>query len=297
MNKRLDLKAMIEHQNLNVIAVTKSFLSKDISDSELISEIGGAVPLNQIFRKDRNEHGGGVMLMVRNNVPTTRRSDLESLCELMWVELSLNALKILVGVFYNPPSSNTDALLQLHGTLAAIPDSSNILLCGDFNLPTINWRLDPPSAPTSNSAMLCNIIDDFNLSQLVLEPTRLDNILDLLLTNRADIVSDLIVADGLPGSDHDGIFYTLNVIKKRITTHHRRMYNFKKADFDKFRDMLCSTPWDCCFLTDSLDECWENFKDIFLSVADMCIPSTVIRHAKRMSWLSDDTLRLIHKKR
>ena len=232
VNKRLDLQAMIEDQNLDVIAVTESFLSEDILDSELVGEIGGT-PLNQIFRKDRNRHGGGVMLLVRNNIPTTRRYDLESRCELMWIELSLNALKILVGVFYNPPGSNIDALLQLRETLAAVPESSNILLCGDFNLPTINWGPNPPSVSTSNSAanILCDIVDDFNLSQLVLEPTRLDNILDLLLTNRADIVNDLVVADGLPGSDHDGIFFTLNVLKKRVPTHHRRMYNFKKADF------------------------------------------------------------------
>ena len=48
--------------------------------------------------------GGGVMFLTRSNIPAIQRHDLDSNCELLWVELILPAMKIL-GVLYCPPSS------------------------------------------------------------------------------------------------------------------------------------------------------------------------------------------------
>ena len=84
VNKRIDLQALLDVQGLDVLAVTETFLSDVILDSELISD--GFT----IFRRDRDRHGGGVMLVVRNNIPASRRQDLETDCELLWVELSLS---------------------------------------------------------------------------------------------------------------------------------------------------------------------------------------------------------------
>ena len=50
----------------------------------------------------------------------------------------------------------------------------------------------------------------------------------------------------------------------------RKVYNFKKADFNQFRDLLAAIPWNCCF-GGSVDEDWLKFRDLLLSVADQCI--------------------------
>lgn len=73
------------------------------------------------------------MIIVRKSIPTTRRQDLETDCELLWVELSLATTKLLIGVFYNPPGSNTNTLIQLRNSLALVNTSSPVVLCGDFN--------------------------------------------------------------------------------------------------------------------------------------------------------------------
>ena len=87
--------------------MTETFLGEDILDSEIMDNI------YQIFRIDRNRQGGGAMLLTKNTISAIRRHEFDSNCELLWVELMLSAKKILIGVFYCPPSSSSDYLSQL----------------------------------------------------------------------------------------------------------------------------------------------------------------------------------------
>ena len=108
MNKLLDLQAYLYGNHLNILAITEKFLSQEVTNGEIISS-------GYVFRRDRNHHGGGVMLIVSDSIPSVRRQDLESTCELQWVELKLNPSNLLVGVFYNPPSSGCDPIIHLRG--------------------------------------------------------------------------------------------------------------------------------------------------------------------------------------
>ena len=70
MNKKLDLDALLATENLDILAVTETFLGEDINDSEFGEGYS-------VFRRDRDRHGGGVMLMVREDIPAIRRQDLK----------------------------------------------------------------------------------------------------------------------------------------------------------------------------------------------------------------------------
>ena len=294
MNKRTDMLALLRSQSLNILAVTETFLDEDILDSELIDDNF------TIFRRDRNRHGGGVMLVVDATIPAKRRQDLETDCELLWIELSLSPTNILFGVFYNPPDSSGSTLVQLSSSLKAIINTSTpIIISGDFNLPNIDWSETSPSPTTysTKAHLLCELLDEFNLQQLVTEPTRNSNILDLLITNREDLIQGSKVVDGIPGSDHESVQFGVNLTRKPLSRHKRRMYNFRKADFEAYRELLSKVPWNCCFLTDSIEDCWRCFKDVILSVADQCIPKITLKPRKRKFWLSDETLLQIRRKR
>ena len=57
-------------------------------------------------------------------------------------------------------------------------------------------------------------------------------------------------------------------------------------------------PWNCCFLTESIDDAWTNFKDLLFIAADQSIPMICLRqNKKQLSWLSDESLKLIKCKR
>ena len=92
-----------------------------------------------------------------------------------------------MGVFYRPPSSDLTYLEGLAKSLdkvSLISEHANILLLGDFNLSDIDWDLIGPLQPNSLSDYFCNsILNFFSLSQLINQPTRLDAVLDLVISN------------------------------------------------------------------------------------------------------------------
>jgi len=56
-----------------------------------------------VFHKDRHRHGGDVMILVREGINVIRHCDLETNCELLWIELLSHQGSTLLGIFYCPP--------------------------------------------------------------------------------------------------------------------------------------------------------------------------------------------------
>ena len=224
MNKKEDIKVMLTSDHLDVLAITETFLCDVILDSELVDDD------YVIFRRDRDRHGGGVMAFVHKDLLAIRRHDLESDCELLWIELlSRLHTKTLLGVFYRPPSASPSYLAKLEDSLASIPDSSTIILCGDFNAPHIDWSKPEPLLSSRVASDLCEITQDFALHQLVCDTTRGNNTLDLLLTNDPVRVHSTLVVDGLPGADHDAVDFKLLLCKIQPGRTRREVYDFKRA--------------------------------------------------------------------
>ena len=68
------------------------------------------------------------------------------------------------------------------------------MVIGDFNLPKLTWVDCEPSIETDYSCRsvydsFVDILDDYNLVRIVMEPTRHGNALDLILTSNAKGVS------------------------------------------------------------------------------------------------------------
>lgn len=104
------------------------------------------------------------MVMVCSNLPACMQRggsnyDLETEYEIIWIELMRRNKPILFGVYYRPLNPSAD-LSQLCRSLSALPSTHHILLCGDFNAPSINW--DTTSVIMSNSVAsdLCDIVKD-----------------------------------------------------------------------------------------------------------------------------------------
>ena len=118
-----------------------------------------------------------------------------------------NTLPIYVCSYYRSPDNNLNPILQLQISLNKLVEKSlnmpSILLMGDFNFPSIVWSDGyglPNPNPTYGSelnSVFLETMNDASLEQYVTEPTRQNNILDLVLSNN----NNLNVVPGI--SDHE----------------------------------------------------------------------------------------------
>ena len=79
--------------------------------------------------------------------------------------------------------------------------------------------------------------------------------------------------DGLSGSDHDAISFTVESSHPRYTPSKSLVYKFKNADFDAYRNLLSEVPWDCIRMDERVDDNWTNLKDVTIATTNDCIPA------------------------
>ena len=118
---------------IHIIALTETWANEQILDGEF------EIPGYNIFRKDRDAKGGGVLVFVRSDLSVVRRSDLEDTnVEGLWLEFLIpNSRGVLVGTFYRPPNSSRfydkdfmskfDDILDIVGI-----QGQEIIVLGDF---------------------------------------------------------------------------------------------------------------------------------------------------------------------
>ena len=109
------------------------------------------------------------------------------------------------------PHAPLSALEALRSSVCSVVTQNQlVILCGDFNLPHIDWDTISPSARTPAASMLCDMVSDCFLTQLVSANTHQDSILDLVLTNTPDDIVSVVVCDNIPGTDHDAVKFIIS---------------------------------------------------------------------------------------
>ena len=177
------LQHLVYSGSYDLICICETWLNESVLSSELL-------PGYSIFRCDRvGKIGGGVLVAIKSNIRAIRRMDLEREdVELVVVEFTTQCNKTtILYTFYRPPNSCPDVIQHLNTSLQSNPESSNVILIGDFNLPAIDWSLNQQT-PATNGGQLeesfCDLIEDNFLQQCISGSTHKDgNKLDLLLCN------------------------------------------------------------------------------------------------------------------
>ena len=185
VNKLSKFQAFVYSTNYSIICVSETWLSNHIFDNEILPN--GCT----IYRKDRCSRGGGVLIAIKDDFTsslTTSPSDIETIT----VKILISNPIILCLVYIPPNSSDSyyDSLFHYLSDLSN--ESCTIIIVGNFNFSDIDWANYVGSSPKSNK--FCDLLFQFNLSQLINEPTHYQgNILDLVITNDEDNIHDLTV--------------------------------------------------------------------------------------------------------
>ena len=103
---------------------------------------------------------------------------------------------------------------------------------GDYNHGHIQWN-SLESAGSEDQQFLFLIQDSF-LTQHVLEPTRGENVLDIVLSSQKELVDNVKILEPLGNSDHNQIHFDINV---KSETKNKKTYkrNFHKGNYKDMR--------------------------------------------------------------
>ena len=131
LSKLDELRVLCLVNNYDIVCIVESWLSQDISDSEL------AITGYTIFRRDRNRHGGGIIIFVKDTLsctilPTSTSSSIEFISLIFESYRS----KFCISAFYRPPSSDVSYFDELFDVIEKldIVNFSNYILLGDLTL-------------------------------------------------------------------------------------------------------------------------------------------------------------------
>ena len=296
VNKRVELASRLSSISFDLVAVTETWLDSSINSAEIFPST------YHVHRKDRSRSGGGVLLACSQKISSIRTSELETDCEIMWCKIVISNpySRLMVGVFYRPPSTDVSYLLELEKSLCLLERSGNTLttlLLGDFNLPNVVWS--NPSCPIGSdtlSSTFCSIFQDYFFHQMVSNLTRGNNILDLVLSTAPDLLFDLSVNEGLGSSDHSSIEFKLRLKILRPKQSPTIVYNFGSANWNNLRDDFSNIPWNTAFLMDDINDVWDAWKDLFMEAVERNIPTKSLKHKRNAPWFNSELRILVLKK-
>ncbi|MCP4269647.1 MAG: hypothetical protein GY777_29425, partial [Candidatus Brocadiaceae bacterium] len=209
---------------------------------------------------------GGVALYVRNNLQPILKNINHVRVEQLCVQINANSKKFNISVVYRPPAQPLDIDTEMYKILEQVTKDNECIIVGDFNLAHINW--DSLTGVESESHRMIEFVEDNFLYQLVREPTRGNNILDLVLSTQEFLVNNVCVGEHLGLSDHNLIRLDINVNGNKTFNTIKRP-NFNKADYKGFSRALSHLPVEN---HPEVNELWINFKNKFINLQNRFVP-------------------------
>ena len=261
------------------VAITESWLKSYITDAQI--EISGY----QAFRSDRPDRvGGGCILYVHNDLVVTDWYHYEDRCHNL-VTCYSKPCNTLIALVYRPPGPETqgykDLLQRLQNKMDELSRNTTVpdlYIMGDFNYPAVDWSRGLQQ--DNDTTVMHDFITRNFLTQVVNQPTRGRNTLDLVLTNVPRYVVEVSV-EPTTLSDHDLVRVILgyNLLNTRredtpeIDPLSFRGVDYHRADFDEMRKSLGAVDWAALW-----DEC-EDDLDKFLELFNRTVLQATLDHS------------------
>ena len=158
--------AFLEVHQPHVVAIQITKSDSSVTTSELFPE----TCQYNVFRKDRNLHGGGVMLLIHKDIPHITLSELENGSESVWAKIFANKTSQYVAIWYCQPGGSGEEFQLFCAQLDHIRTKHkgnklpSVHVLGDFNFKDIAWpdRLNKSGSVLSQSEgqMLIDVMND-----------------------------------------------------------------------------------------------------------------------------------------
>ena len=290
INKIDELEQVINQNNIDIACITETWLNKDV--------ISCHIDNYTTYRNDRSDGrgGGGVLCFVRNDLPCSRLSELESSSvESLWILFRANRMPravshIVVGIIYHPPnvtaeySRNVNShILDCLDRITSVHQYTGIVLLGDFN------QLKDSS------------IISFPLKQVVKRATRGARILDKIYTNIAQWYNQPTVLPPLGKSDHNVVLLTeCSVITSDRSNRETVTVTVRSRDRNGkilLAHALRNFNWIYLYQMEKCEDMLNYFYKITRQLLDTFLPLRSVKINKRdKPWVNDSFRYLIRRR-
>ena len=156
-----------------------------------------------MFRKDRiGRRGGGVILYIKELIQAYEiKLEKEAECEeAVWSNIVTGNSTLTVGLVYRSPNISIDENEKVQNAIKEVSKWDCIIM-GDLTMGVcIQWK--SLQSTGSEDQKFFNLVQDSFLTQHELEPTRGENVLDIVLSLPKEFVDNVKICEPLGCSDH-----------------------------------------------------------------------------------------------
>ena len=160
---------------------------------------------------------------------------------------------------------------------------------GDFNHGHMQWKLLESTGGEDQQFIF--LIQDSFLTQHVLEPTREENVLEIVLLSQNELLENVKIHEPLGNSDHNQIHFDINVKSECKLKKYRR--NFHKGNFKDMRKYLAKLDWNNMLMNKTAIEYWNILKYEIESIIDKFVPLKKQGKRSRKKHMSKEAIRKI----
>ena len=254
--------------------------------------------------------GGGVSLFIKPDLNYRSRNDLSidcADCDSLFIEVSLNSSKTIIGVVYKPEYVDyNEFLLHLGNTLNIISnEKKSCYLMGDFNL---NLLAHETSSKVSD---FINLFYSHDFIPCIDRPTRIKHnqngtisatLIDNIFTNDITslINSGVLITDI---SDHFPIFITHNISRPNtapLTPTSRQSRELKPNNIKGLNNALSLVDWQHVMTSAEPEEGYQLFINKFTKLFNIHCPikTKVIskRNTPKKPWVTKGLIKSLQTK-
>lgn len=300
----------------DLYAFTETWLNENTNTRQLFDNS------YTVHRQDRSSlnsskrSGGGVMLAIRSHYKS--RSLTPPNCtsvEQVWAALPLQAKTLFICVIYLPPDRTNDTriiddhLQSLNWILEMMGGNDEILIIGDFNLPSINWTACSRGYfyPDSNiNSITARLLDGYCIAGLVQLNGSINSngrLLDLCFHTSASSLPcrvDYAPAALVKSTRHHPELLT-SICDESLPMFMNPVepvsYDFGRGDFPAMNLFLDSMDWNELFSGLTADRAALALSNVLQYCIDQFIPKKVYKLPNKPAWSNNELKRLKSAKR
>ena len=278
--------------------MTETWLNDETRDSEL--GMNGFI----IYRSDRSKDhckkwGGGVLIAVKSTLVSREVLSITQQIEVLFVLIDAGNKSILLGVVYIPPNSSVELYEYFCIQMESIIDeyqSDFIVLCGDFNLPGVQWINDQygscaAGVVTRQATILSEVVSFQNFYQLNNVPNVMGNCLDLIFSDFQNINVNLVDEPIIHcDSYHPALCFSIPIchLLGNALNYSYEYFDFKSANYKLINDYLGLFEWDQIINVNDVNIAVDNFYNVINNAFKQFVPKIKSVTPRFPCWYSNE---------